>query len=468
MPKRLIAALFMIGSWPVPAVAGATDARALSLGNAYSALADEADMAAWNPALLGLSRSKAKILLFTAPSLHLGVGNNFLSYDSILNLLPDAHGNPRSLSEANVKVLLSGLTEGSWQLALDGGLRAALAIPLLRTSIHFQADADVQGIGLPRGLLELLLSGNTSVKQLPLETLAGGKITSLASVGISHAIPIPLPFGRQSAVGVTVRYLQGLAYATIPEASGSLLSSDADGKISSNAYVRYLATWPGATRNTFDLGQLLQLGQVGSGVAADLGFTNQWNEHITWGITVGNLGYLRWHKVKDRIFTTYIEPFGGGFGLNGPAKLPDFNQAKKEINGPQDGKSNIDGGYPPFGRLGFAWSGALGFPPISKEPGFWNTPAMPITLTADLQQGFGTGYGISLNPELRLGMEARPLGAFLPLRIGTTLGGNRPLAAVGIGLDISAFRLDIASGTMFGILGNAKGSYFTLTSSLLF
>lgn len=471
--KRLACTLAALGAaWPLaahsPAFAAATNARALGMGNAYSAVAEEADMAAWNPALLGLSRKRTPAFALTAPSVNLGLGNNFFSYDSLLSLLPDDTGNSRNLGDANMDALMRSFNDPTVQLALDSGIRTAVALPQLRTSAMLQFDADIQNVGLPKGIFELLLRGNTEARDIRLEGLKGGTISALASAAVSHAVPVPLFSGRESSVGVTVRYIQGLAWGTVLDASGSILTMDEEGRLSADGGGRAAFSYTGQP------GELLG---VGSGVTADLGFASKWNESVTFGVTVGNLGWLKWNKVQDKVASVKFGPTNLGMGYTagedgqeqtqGQPNDP-FKDTFKTSDGSLHGKDGVDGKIPAYARIGVSWAGAFNLPRISNSPLYWNTPPVPVTFAADVQQGFGNGYGISTVPELRLGAEARPLGDILPLRMGVSFGGVRPMVGMGVGLDLRFVRLDLATGTMYGIFGGAKGSYAALTSQMTF
>ncbi|MBM3266156.1 MAG: hypothetical protein FJZ01_00785 [Candidatus Sericytochromatia bacterium] len=449
-----------------PARAATTSARALGMGNAYGVVAIEADMAAWNPALLGISRPGTPVFAVQLPSANLGMGNNFLSLDALNGLLPDDSGNSRTFGDATMETLVGSMSDRGWELlAVDSGARLfALAIPPLRTSLHAQADVDFQGLGLPRGLVELLLQGNTEQRNINLDGLKGASAAVVASAGLSHAVPLPMFSERPSAIGATFRYLHGLGWLNVEDASGSILTVDPEGRISADAGLRYLLTYPGDWIRT------------GNGLAWDLGLATQWNEALTWGLTVGNLGYIKWNKVSDKVTTAKISP--RSLGLSYEAK-PDgseqtqgtpqdpFKDAFKDSVGPADGKSDIDGRLPPYARLGFAWRGALGLPPISRSPLAFNTPPLPILVAADIVQGFGNGYGVSTTPELHVGAEARPLFPMMPLRVGFSFGA-RSMVSMGAGLDLSFYKLDLAFGTMNGVFGNTKGVYAALTSNLAF
>ncbi len=461
-----------------PAWATASNARALAMGNAYSAVAEEADMAAWNPALLGLSRPYTPAFTLTAPSVNLGLGNNFFSYDSLLGLLPDDTGNSRILGDANMDALMKSFNDPTVQLAVDSGFRTALALPPLRTSVMLQGDVDVQNLGLPKGIFELLLQGNTTARDIRLEGMKGGTLSALASAAVSHGLPIPFLAGRESSVGVTVRYIQGLAWGTVLDASGSILTVDEEGRLAADAGARTLVSY------SQDVGKVLGLGSggadllgTGSGVTADLGFACKWNDQINWGVTVGNLGFIKWNKVQDKVATLKFAPTNLGMGYNAGADGTDqttgqpkdpFKNATTSTDGEYNGLDNVDGRIPAYARLGFSWRGGVTFPRISNSPLYWNAPPVPVILAADLQQGFGTGYGISTVPELHVGVEARPLTEFLPLRMGVTFGGVRPMVGLGVGLDLKFMKLDLATGTMYGVFGGAKGSYLALTSQMAF
>ncbi|MBU6429142.1 MAG: hypothetical protein KGR26_09050, partial [Cyanobacteria bacterium REEB65] len=315
-----------------PAMAMATNARALAMGNAYSVVANEADMAAWNPALLGLHQKDDHWLELTAPAVNLGLGNNFLSLQDLLAVLPDAKGNPQTLTPATISGLLGDLPASGWNLVVDSGVRAALASRPLETSLEAETDVDVQGLGLPHDLVQFLLEGNTNTPTVDISALQGATATAIAAAGLSHAFSFPNVLGKASALGVTVKYLQGLAYGTVTEATGSVLSRDALGQLSASASLEYEAAVPKSLSGILS---------TGSGLAVDLGFVNQVTDELRWGMTLGNLGFIKWNNVQDRVASVNQAPIGAGLGLSGQPALPNFSNDIRQTAGASDGQSNV-------------------------------------------------------------------------------------------------------------------------------
>lgn len=376
----------------------------------------------WNPAILGQSANQETFALTLVPNLGLGLGNNVLSFGALARLIETQELRPQ-----DVERVLDKLPGTGWRFMLDGGTSLALAFPKARSGVFLNAMADTKGLDLPRDLVALVLGGNAGVPNVRLDTLRGATATAVAGLGSSFGFPL----GSEGAAGMNLRYLRGLAYAKVREASGSILSVSASGGYSADAHLE------------------TEVSTGGNGIAADFGVTGVFGERLRWGAVLGNVGVMNWNQLDVTTYTLSVPPFSL---VDASGSVTDFGAVTRdavEQSHRQEGPREI-------------W-----LPPYAKVAGAFH-PWEPLLLTGEFQLGFGDGYGVSRVPELKLGTELRPVG-WLPLRAGIALGGDRGLlVATGLGLDLPGMRLDLAMGAVNGVGSYARGATYTLSNTLAF
>jgi hypothetical protein len=416
-----MAFLAALHAFPAPAAAMA-NARSAGMAGAYTAIADDADAMLWNPALLGKAGNRDRASLTLLPNLSLGLGNNVLSFGELARLL-----DTRSVSAENVESVIENLPGTGWRLILDSGTTLAYALPGSRTGGFLHAVADTKGFDIPRDVIAMAFKGNASVPNVRIDNLKGATATAVAALGSSFAFPV----GDEGAIGMNLRYLRGLGYARVSEASGSLLSLSDTGAYAADARLE------------------TEVATHGNGIAADFGAAGVLGDRLRWGAVLGNLGVMTWSRVDIVAYTLKVEPFTI---VDASGSVADFGEVTRNAlqeSRRQEGPREI--WLPPYARL----SGAF-------------RPWSPLTLTGEFQVGFGEGYGVSTIPELKLGSELRALD-WLPIRGGFALGGDRGLLlATGLGLDLPGFRLDLAMGAMNGFGSHARGAYYSVSNTLRF
>ena len=405
-----------------PSAIASGNARSAGMAGAISAISRDADAMIVNPALLGLASARERVSLTLLPNLSLGLGNNVLSFGELAGLMTT-----QSIESSNVAAVLEALPPTGWRFLFDGGSSLALAMPSARTGVFLHASADTKGLDVPRDLIALALNGNASVPNVGIDSLNGATATAVASLGSSFAFPL----GGTASMGLNLRYLRGLAYGRVREATGTLLAVDASGKYSADA--RLETEW--ATG--------------GNGIAADVGVAGVLGDRLHWGATLGNLGVMRWSQRDVTTYTLKVEPFSI---VDASGSVTDFGAATRDAlkeSKTQEGPTEI--ALPPYLRLAAAFN-----------------PWQPLTLSGELQLGYGNGFGVSNTPELRVGSELRLLD-WLPLRAGMALGGDRGLTfATGLGFDMPHFRLDLAMAALNGVGSHARGASYTLSNTFTF
>lgn len=404
------------------------DARALGMGRAQIAV-DGAASAAWTtPALLGLSSSQSAVVS-SLPSVSLGLGNNLLGFRALDELLQG-----KELSEADAQNLASAIPATGWGFQLDGGLAWGASVPAAGLGVFARTTLDTVGLNLPRDLLGLLLRGNAAATAVRIESLQGARIDSFADGGLSFGVPLTFMRLPDVALGVSGRYVQGLAFGRITEARGDLLQTNPDGSFSGEASATY------------------QYGTFGTGMALDCSMAVDVRRDLRLALNVGNIGGVYWGDITEKRHTYKLDRYSAGLTGDGQFNSAMPNVATEESVGPNNGQGLWD---PLPLKLGVG--------------GRWLPAAsMPLMLAADVEVGTAKGYGVSTVPEIHLGGEYRVL-EWLPLRAGLSVGGeSATLYSLGLGFEGSDSRIDLAMGAYNGLFASSKGFYYAVASQRKF
>lgn len=425
MTRRLLGRLFLCSALfgLLPAAAEASvNARSVGMAGAYGAIASDADAMTWNPGHLGLSGPRDRFAMTLLPNLSLGLGNNVFSFGELARLLSS-----EQISQEDVSGVLAEIPPSGWRFLLDTGTSFAVAMPGARVGAFAHAAVDAKEIDVPRDMMAFMLEGNAAHPSVKIDTMQGATATAVASLGSSFGFPL----GPNTGMGMNLRYLRGLAYAQVTEASGSLLTVTDDGFFAANAELAG------------------EYSTNGNGIAADFGVAGSLNDSVRWGAVLGNIGVITWNQIREQRYALDVAPFSI---VDASGSVTDFGAVTRDaVKQSSRNLGSREIWLPPYLRL----SGAL-------------YPWKPLTLTADLQVGFGDGYGVSRVPELKVGSEFR-LFEWLPLRGGISVGGDRDLLlATGVGIDMPLFRLDFAMGAINGFGGHAKGAYYALSNTMHF
>lgn len=238
-------ALLLAALWAAPAAAGETaaflkipaGARAVGLGSAYTALADDAAAAAWNPA--GLGRLSKQEVTATHAEMFAGLRHEFLAAAAPTRLGTlglagelltqadlegrDAQGRPTGAFAASDRAVTLALGSSLGRFHLGGGahfIESALADTTART-VAFDAGAQAKA----GALLGVPLSLGLVVRNLgPGLDYGGGRepLPTTVSAGAAARLPAGLtlaadwrwrPHAKKAEVGIGTEYavLSGVA-----------------------------------------------------------------------------------------------------------------------------------------------------------------------------------------------------------------------------------------------------------------
>ena len=393
-----------------PATA-AGDARSLAMGGARTAAARGLDAASANPANLAFSPGVTVGLAGATADLH----NNSFS----LGRYNEVAG--QTLSVADKERLLADIPDGGF--ALDTNISAgALGVQVGNFAVTTGAVGAGRG-NLDRDFFDLVLFGN-ELGQTADFSDSWGEGYAIGKASLSYGQAVYQGSLGRVAVGATASYLHGLYEMHVEEAYGSLTTSMSE--ISGEAYASAITA------------------EGGSGYGLDLGASWQAPGGYTFGIAMDNVvANLDW---------------------NGTVERTEFRVTASEINALNDDLDNAvsdsDTTYaveafsstlPRRLRLGAA-----------RDTG-------NFMLAADYVQGFENRAGSSTTPRINLGVEWKPLSWLSP-RGGLSMGGAAGNGlALGLGLNLPVFQLDVAVVNRGGFTSDdSQGLGFGLSTRLVF
>ena len=407
---------------------GESDARAVAMGRAQVAVAENTEAFLWNPALLGLSQNQQS--LFTMQIIGFGFrhGNNVLSISDYNKY------NGRAFSEKDKKDFLKLFgSDNALRFNGDAEIRA-FGFSYRNYSLNASLRGD-GNVSVPRGLFDLTLS-NYAVGESRLSGRGGGAGNFLASVDMSAGYPIkdyfPTVFSRFKEVtaGMTLRYVRGFEQASLTRMSGVVEQSDSV-----------------ITRGRYDA--LTSKG--GNGMGLDLGMAAKLNRQWTFGISLHNVfSQVQWSNSNKAYHGQFLIRASDIFDV-------DFRNDYKDSLGvvhPDTGSYNsskFDSSYatgtysrrlPMILRLGAAFQ-------LNRR----------MLFAADYEHHLNNTAGSSI-PRIAAGMEYRLSDAVF-LRSGLSVGGdNRGFNfSGGAGFVRKNTRFDIATNNLEGLITLKRFSF---------
>ncbi|MFQ5629164.1 MAG: DUF5723 family protein [bacterium] len=383
-----------------------SNARSLAMAGAYSAVAQGVEAANWNPAVLGFN--SAPVFSMRLPAFGVGVQNTSFSVADYKTY------NGAALTAADKQTILSKIPDSGFGLFLNSGAN------LLGISIYrFALTANIIGasdLRFSKTFADLILNGNAFQKEYDFSDTSG-KGYAVAAYSLSYGQPINLPQLDAFAVGLTVRYLQGLTIAEVVSAQGSFVT-DFDG---------FHGDGQAELRTAIG----------GSGMSVDLGTSARFAKRWTVGLSFRNFySNINW-KSEVKEYT--------------------YGVAADSLTAERISESDADSLVDDFDetRDGASFRSQL---PLQVLLGAAYTTSSMI-YSFEYIQGLSDEPGASRNPQMAFGLEYKGIG-FLPLRAGLALGGREKLmTAIGFGLKLGGFSLNFATQAHGGLFipGTGRG-----------
>lgn len=371
---------------------GVVDARSLGMAGSNLAITEGAESINGNPATLARkSNFSFELHLF---SLHLMAANNSFSLKDYDRYLTTGD----SLTRQDISDILAKIP--------DSGLRTDAIFGAKTFGFYTRPFAlSVTGMGggfgvIPKAAAEIPFNGNKNVESYSFDDLDG---LGWAAASLNLGLGIPLTKYVKDrfdffSVGVAFRYIVGLQYAEVMNASGNLVTEDA--YILSRGHLEVLRS------------------NGGSGLGMDFGAMAQYRDKWTFSLHFTNLvGSINWNRDNEMMVTDFQSD-----------SLRINNIDSLHLN---DSDTTYDAGSFRTG-LPRAMSLAMAYRLTKK-----------LQLTATWRQGLNKSLGNYTKPLVAVGAEFKPIG-ILPLRGGIAFGGSNGVAVgLGTGIDLKYWQFNI-------------------------
>ena len=250
---------------------GESDARAVSMGRAQTAVAENTEAYLWNPANLGLSSKNMEQMTLQIFATGFRFGNNVLSIPSYNKY------NGKTFSEKDKENFLD-LFSGDRSLRANGDGEARLLGFHYR---NYSLNIKMNGAGysqIPKDIFDVALSNyDVGSKKMHAKGKAGGEAYLDVSMSAGYPIKNVLPgLFKEMAAGMTLHYIRGFAQFTV---------SDLTGIIEKNESI--------ITRGSF----MTRESRGGNGYGIDLGAAAKIDRRWTVGVSVMNIvSQVNWTK----------------------------------------------------------------------------------------------------------------------------------------------------------------------------
>ncbi len=398
---------------PTASLAGLSSGRSVGMGNAYTTVARGVESAFWNPANLGFSRSFEKQLMLL--SVGLNVSNNsfnleqynryngaFLSAEdkqTILNLIP-AEGFNGSLS---ADVIALGISWYNFAFIISG-----------------RGSSDLL---LPKDPIQALFFGN-EINDTILVSGSDGEAFASVDFDLSYGRLILKKKDQELYAGAGVRFIRGLVYQRMKEASGEIFT---------------LETGVNGEGNF-----LIQSAGGGKGYGVDLGISMKYKENWSFGLSfIDLLSRMKWNKRMEE----------KGYQVTIDSLLAENFDTDSLV---------LDKSYT---RSIGSFSTHM---PVLLQAGV--SYQLKRTLLAfDLKHSLTRGTGDIQKLSASIGVEYR-LSHWFDVRGGISLGKNEGITiAQGLGINRGVYRLDLGIANQKGVWPTkSKGICLAISNDIRF
>ncbi len=406
-----------------------TNIRGLGMARSAAAASRGLDAVGINPANLAFP-DDGTVTVSILP-FGVGVGSDFLTY-GLYNKFFTGVESPtgrvaRNLSEADKQQFLHAFPGGTGRIGADAEIRPvglALRIEGFATFAFTVTERVAASAVIPSSYAAFLLEGITPGSAYDFSG-AGGSAAWTREYALSAGFALPeVSLFRRWSGGVTLKLVHGFAYASVTR-DNTFLSAASNGILDANIDIAGVSSHSDIQGSPFP-------SPAGSGIGADVGLSAELNEYMTAGISVTDIGAMHWDGNVRELFG------GGRMHLDDPMNSAQRDSLEHAVTGITRAGSPFTVGLPTTLRVGVA---------VELENIRWVKKVLYGELTAacDYRQGFSDFPGTSRVGRLSVGMEYRPW-QFLPIRTGVAFGGeDRFNFALGFGIKVWVFRLDVAS-----------------------
>jgi hypothetical protein len=445
--------LFVLMIFCAPAAVRAgdqTNVRGLGMAKTSVASSRGLDAVGINPANLALP-DDGTVTISLVP-IGVGVGSDFMTY-GLYNKFFTGVESPtgrvaRDLSEADKQELLNAFPGGIGRVGADAEVRPvglALRFDGFATFALTATERVSASATIPSSYAKFLLEGMTPGSTYDFSGASGSAVW-MREYALSAGFALPdVPVFKSWSAGLSIKLVHGFAYAAITR-DNTWLSAGTDGVLDANVDIAGVSSQSDIQHSPFPA-------PAGSGIGVDLGLSAELNEFLIAGISVTDIGSLRWDGDVRQVYGL------GRMHLDDPMNSAQRDSLEHAVTGKTQPGGAFTSALPTALRMG-----------VQVELGkiHWLKKFLygEMTAACDYRQGFSDFPGSSRVGRLSLGLEYRPW-QFLPIRTGVGFGGADHFNfALGFGLKLWVVQLDVASDNIGWLLSNDSFSRGSLGVAL--
>ncbi|MSP64698.1 MAG: hypothetical protein EXR24_06310 [Ignavibacteria bacterium] len=267
----------------------------------------------------------------------------------------------------------------------------------------------------------------------------------MTNFSIAYKIPELVKNQPDISVGVGIKYVQGISYYGTKKFSGyikdKVYKDPTDSKkidsLKISAEIDFLQ-YQSLITDFNDINEIL-LKPPGSGFGFDFGISIAPNSKIRLGMSVINLGSVKWSK------NTQVVSGKGKFNISDI--ITQATELREAFKGETKDTSSFTTQLPTQLHFGAEFN-ADAFKFLKNK--FWGED---LTLAVDVHLGFNDEPGNTKQPRISFGMDYRPKYYVpIPIRLGMSFGGREGFGyAFGTGISMADWDLDFATETLVAL-----------------
>ena len=428
--------------------------RSVGMGRTSLALSRGTEAIGINPANLALP-GRGMFSLSLAP-VGVRVSTEMLSYDiyqeyftGIPGTNTDGKQDPRVLTEQDKQNILASLPDGlaATKVDIDAMDFGATITTSAMGGLGFAVIDHASGsLAVSKDFTRFFLYGLDSAgSQYNFDgTSASAVWWREINISYAHQIPLSSEWLHDLAVGVSVKFLQGVGIFETEHYSSSIANQRVGGnQYLLNAQFDYLTRRAGA--DFFDPDKHVDMSMfpepAGKGVGFDLGASDRLKPGLYVAASITDIGSIHWTKNLVKTDGHYA------LVMDDPFTTQNSDSLEHAVRGRNQVGDEFSTTLPTTLRIGVALA--------TDESAIFSFLPKKMLLAFDYTQGLNSSMGNVTQPRISLGMEYRVI-SFLPLRTGFSIGGKEGASwAAGFGLDFRYVCFDIATEN-FGMLFSKK------------
>lgn len=426
-----------------------SDARSVALGKTYTISSRGINAFGINPANLAIETDRTVELktVFPIPNLSYIIGNDFFSIEDYNYFFS---GEVNAAGETTGKTLTDTEKQEFKDLFTNGSaLYTEVNVPIFAVvvnagekigSIGFSmADKMAFKVDIPTSLFDIFLDGFQKGQTYSLDDL---DIQSwyIREYSLSYARTLPQIFPKladEINVGLSLKLVQGLAYAGIEQLNTNIQVDEVGNAITVNSdIIANTAFSPSfGLKYDFEPDSLEKDSNpgffndpAGTGFGFDLGISAKINDQLSVGFAITDIGSITWDTEAAEYSSATTS-----YTLNDLTEKAKTDSLVDAILGEGAAVESFSTGLPTTLRLGAMYQFTYKF---------------PMMVALDYNQGFNNLPGNSSQPRFSLGYEVYPL-SWLPVRTGFSVGGRAGFGwGFGFGFNTSILEVNFATSSM--------------------